>query len=117
MQPRSKFEKLFRGFNISSLSTSDAGTPAQIMVLNIKVTKIIISVSQDHRPTYAPCSANAFADVTAVSEPVLKTALYICGDVPMTSMTGRPSIEKSLPHLFYMMGHHMPMAVFTQAMH
>jgi hypothetical protein len=86
------------------------------MVLDIKVTQIIIPVSRDQEPAYLFGSVDAFADMTKVIEHHLKTTQYICRNVQMTSMPGRPRIEKGLRRLSCMMDHHMPMATFTSAM-
>ena len=98
------------------MSTRDAGAATQIMVEDVKITQIIIPVSCDHGPAHTPGSVDAFADATTAFERHLKTARYICRNVPMISMPGKPRIEKGLRRLSCMMGRHMPMATFTSAM-
>jgi hypothetical protein len=98
------------------MSTRDAGATTQIMVIDIKITQIFIPVSYGHGPAHTPGSAGAFADLMTAFERCPKTARSICKNVPMTSMPGRPRIEKGLRRLSCMMDHHMPMATFTSAM-
>jgi hypothetical protein len=50
------------------MSTRDAGTASQIMVVDIEIAQIIIPVSRYRELAYSPGSANSFANATKVIE-------------------------------------------------